>query len=244
MARARGGRDDEGGGGGGAPGWMVTYGDLMTLLLTFFVLLLSFSTIHEEEFKKAMASLQGALGVLNKEEVLLQLIKPIYEPPVQRRMQDAAIRLAKYIKVHGLEGKVRVTQIERGGIKVTLQSPVLFDTGKADLKPGAAPILTDVTGMLKEIPDRVIGVEGHTDNVPIHTEEFPSNLELSVARAVSVARYLIDEEDIDAATTFVSGFGENRPVATNDTPDGRARNRRVELTVRPRGLTGQPEPVT
>lgn len=238
MPRKRGGSDDEGG--GGAPAWMVTYGDLMSLLLTFFVLLLSFSSVHEEEFKKAMASLQGALGVLPKEEVLLQLIKPIYEPPVQRRMQDAAIRLAKYIKVHGLEGKVRVTRIEQGGIKVTLQSPVLFDTGKADLKPEAAPILADVTGMLTEIPDRVIGVEGHTDNVPIRTEEFPSNLELSVARAVSVARYLIDTQDIDAATTFVSGFGENRPVAANDTPNGRAKNRRVELTVRPRGLIRQP----
>ena len=118
-----------------------------------------------------------------------------------------------------------------------MQNPVLFDTGEARLKSPAIPILRDIAKLLSELSDNFISVEGHTDNVPIHTEQFPSNLELSTARAISVARFLIDEGKIGAENVSVVGYSENVPVVPNDTPENRMKNRRVEinvLRVRPR----------
>jgi len=229
VAQRRGGSEDEGG--GGAPAWMVTYGDMMTLLLTFFVLLLSFSTVHEEEFRKAMASLQGALGVLQAQRAVIRLPKAI--PEVSRpgpSVQDVATRMARYIKVRGLSQKMRVRRVA-GGFKITMQNPALFELGKAELTADAQQILTDIGSILRDLSDFNIEVEGHTDNLPIHTEEFPSNLELSIGRSLTVANFFIDKHGFDRSRISVAGFGENKPVASNDTAAGRAQNRRVEINV-------------
>jgi len=225
VARRRGSGDD---GGGGAPAWMVTYGDMMSLLLTFFVLLLSFSSVHEEEFKKAMTSLQGALGVLRAERAIVRLERAV--PPMPRPTQEVAARLARYIKVRGLSKKMQVRRVA-GGFKITMQNPALFELGRAELTSEAQRILTDIGGLLRDLADYSIEIEGHTDNLPIHTEEFPSNLELSTARALSVARFFIDRQSFDPSRIGVAGHGENRPVQSNATPEGRAQNRRVEINV-------------
>jgi len=228
VARRRGSSDDDGG--GGAPAWMVTYGDMMSLLLTFFVLLLSFSTIHEEEFKKAMASLQGALGVLEFNRTVIQVPTATPEIPRPRPVRQVAARLARYIKVHGLSANMKVRRVA-GGFKITMQNPALFETGRAELTEEARRILTDVSVMLNDLADFDIQIEGHTDNVPIHTEEFPSNLELSAGRSLAVARFFIDRQGFDSTRISVAGHGENKPVASNATADGRGKNRRVEINV-------------
>jgi len=225
MARGRRAQDDE----PGVPGWVVTYGDMMSLLLTFFVLLISFSTIKEEEFNRAIASLQGALGVMPSNRHLIELREPIPEMSVQR-FRDVAAKIEEYIRVHGREKDVHV-QFTAEGLKLTMQNPVLFDTGEDALKPEAAPILTEVAGLLSELSDNFISIQGHTDNVPIRTARFRSNLELSTARAISVARFVIDEGGIDAKNVSVVGYSENLPIALNDSPENRARNRRVEIHV-------------
>ncbi len=208
---------------------MVTYGDMMSLLLTFFVLLISFSTVHEEDFEKAVASLKGALGVLPRELTFLDFRQPIPEMRVQR-FQDVAAKIAEYIRVHGRERDIHV-QFTAEGLKLTMQDPVLFDTGEDALKPEAVPILTDVSGLLAELSDNFISIQGHTDNVPIRTARFRSNLELSAARAISVARFLMDKGSIDPKNVSVVGYSENLPVAPNDSPENRAKNRRVEVHV-------------
>jgi len=233
MARGRRSRDEETG--GGAPGWMVTYGDMMSLLLTFFVLLISFSTVHEEEFQKAIASLQGALGVLPRELSMIQFQQKESETQTQRFL-DVAAKLAEYIQVHGRQREIGLQYTERG-LKLTMQNPILFDTGDDRLKAAAIPVLQDIANLLSELSGSFISVEGHTDDVPIHTEQFPSNLELSAARAISVARFLIDKGGIDPRNVSVVGYSENLPVAPNDSPENRMKNRRVEidvLKVRPR----------
>jgi chemotaxis protein MotB len=227
MARGRRSRDDETG--GGAPGWMVTYGDMMSLLLTFFVLLISFSTVHEEEFQKAIASLQGALGVLPRELSMIQFEQRESETQTQRFL-DVAAKLAEYIKVHGRQRDIGLQYTERG-LKLTMQNPILFDTGEDRLKSAAIPILQDIANLLSELSGNFISVEGHTDDVPIRTAEFPSNLELSVARAISVARFLIDKGGIDPTNVSVVGYSENLPVAPNDSSENRMKNRRVEIDV-------------
>lgn len=225
------------GGGGGriqlptSPGWMVTYGDIMTLLLTFFVLLISYSTIREEAFRRALASFQEALGVLPNERSLIRFEQvPAVKmmPPIPA--QEIIKRLRNSVYSAGLKGKVSVEQ-EREGVRITIQSPILFDSGKADLRPEALPVLDELIKILRESPNEVV-VEGHTDNVPIHTPEFPSNWELSTARAISVAKYLFQKGDLGAERFAVSGYGEYHPVATNATPEGRQKNRRVGILLK------------
>lgn len=227
MARRRSGDDD---GDGGAPAWVVTYGDLMSLLLTFFVLLLSFSSVHEEEFRKAMASLQGALGVMPRERTVIQLPKATPEVPRPRPERQVAARLARYIKVRGLSANMKVRQLA-GGFKITMQNPALFEIGRAELTEEARWILADVGVLLNDLADFGIQIEGHTDNVPIRTEEFPSNLELSAGRSLAVARFFIDRQGFDPVRISVAGHGENKPVASNTTAEGRSKNRRVEINV-------------
>ena len=234
MARGKRGQEEVG---GGAPGWMVTYGDMMSLLLTFFVLLISFSTVHEEDFEKAIASLHGAFGIMPRELTLIDLRDEI--PQIRAQMfSDVAAKIAEYVRVHGREDEISI-QYTGEGLKLTMQNPVLFDTGEDVLKPVAVPILTDIAALLSELPDSFISIAGHTDDVPIRTARFRSNLELSAARAISVARFLVDSGGIDPKNVSVVGYSENLPIAPNDSPENRAKNRRVEvhvLKVRPRAI--------
>ncbi|RJP73388.1 MAG: flagellar motor protein MotB [Candidatus Abyssobacteria bacterium SURF_17] len=223
-----------------APGWMVTYGDIMGLLLTFFVLLLSYSTIKEEAFRRAISSFQEALGVLPQDRSVMnfehipavRLSPPLPPEEIMKRIRNA-------ISGAGLRESVRV-KLEREGIRITIQTPILFDSGKADLRPDALPVLDELVKIFGESPNDVV-VEGHTDNVPIHTPEFPSNWELSTARAISVTRYFFQKGNLKAARFAVAGYGEYHPVAANDTPEGRQENRRVEILLKNIEQTEAPE---
>lgn len=226
MARGkRSGDDDE----PRVPGWVVTYGDMMSLLLTFFVLLISFSTIQQEDFEKAIASLQGALGVMPMELTLVDFQLDTPQARAQK-FEDVAAKIAEYIRVQGRGEDIRVRHTEEG-LKLTMQNPVLFGTGEDALKPDAVPILTDIAGLLSELSDSFLSVEGHTDNVPIRTDRFPSNLELSAARALSVARFLIDRGGIDYKDVSMRGYGENLPLVPNNSVENRQKNRRVDVHV-------------
>ena len=214
-----------------SPGWMVTYGDIMTLLLTFFVLLISYSTIKEEAFRRALASFQEALGMLPSERSVIRFeeipavrLSPTIPP------HEVIKRMRHSVYSAGLKGKVNV-RAEREGIRITIQSPILYDSGKADLRPEALPVLNELINILRESPYAVV-VEGHTDNVPIHTSDFPSNWELSTARAISVARHLFQRGNLEAARFTVAGYAEYHPIAANDTAEGQQENRRVEILLR------------
>ena len=129
-------------------------------------------------------------------------------------------------------------QLSKGGLVITMTNDILFDSGKAELKRDAKPVLKKVAGVLKEaVPERSIGVEGHTDNVPIKHSSWKSNWELSAARATSVLHYLIDQCGIKPQKLSAIGYGEFRPIASNNTRAGRARNRRVEIIILPKEMT-------
>lgn len=124
------------------------------------------------------------------------------------------------------------------GLIITMANDILFDSGKAKLKSSAQPMLNKIAIVLNEnVPDRDVGVEGHTDNVPIKHSGWKSNWELSTARATSVLHYLIDECQIAPQRLSAIGYGEFRPTDTNDTKAGRARNRRVEIIILPKDMT-------
>ncbi|MFS8572384.1 MAG: OmpA family protein [Clostridia bacterium] len=136
---------------------------------------------------------------------------------------------------------VAIESTERG-IVIHFTDRVLFDTGRAEIKPEAREVLQAVAVELAKLPHH-IRVEGHTDNVPIHNERFPSNWELSTARAVTVLRFLIQVGGLDPGRLSAVGYGEYRPIASNDTPEGRARNRRVDIVLLDHGLAAF-EPVS
>jgi chemotaxis protein MotB len=152
---------------------------------------------------------------------------------MQEQASFAALkrRLDAYARAHGFADQVR-TVIERRGLVVrVLTDKVLFDSGQADLKPAGLPLLTEVAKLLNLDPTHPIIVEGHTDNVPISSTLYPSNWELSTARATTVVRYLISQ-GVSAARLGAAGYADLHPVASNATAAGRQLNRRVEIVLR------------
>ncbi len=217
----------------GAPMWIVTFSDLMSLLLTFFVLLLSFSTISEEDFNDAMASLQGAFfGVLplNTGVISMHQRQP-------RRTKDevsqTARRLRRRLQVLGLERQVKIEYDAVGGMKISLPGGILFQPGSATLHPDAGSALQSIAEVLGEVPETFVEVRGHTDDAPLtSTPRFRDNHELSYFRADAVARQLINFGGIPMRQFEIVSCGPSQPVATNNTEEGRIANRRVDIYVR------------
>ncbi|GAW92926.1 OmpA family protein [Calderihabitans maritimus] len=230
----------------GAPAWMVTYSDLMTLLLVFFVLIYSFSVLDVQKFKAFIASFPG-VGVLDKGTAPLDWEQKFAEgntPGVEENLPRPESRLdplvgvyaliQQYLQEKGLEEDVLATYEDRG-IALDIKERILFDSGKADLKPEAKEFLDGLAGLLSKLPNQ-ISVEGHTDNRPINTVEFPSNWELSAARASRVVRYFTEKHNLDPRKFVVVGFGEYHPVAPNDTPENQAQNRRVVIVINAKNI--------
>lgn len=225
--------------GSSAPGWMVTYSDLVTLILVFFVLLFSFSSLDLQRFHAIMTSLQGSWGILESGRSLnpwerldfgsLEPMIPVESLIPTTQMEEMVLELETFILENDLQDLVDITVQERG-VVVRFADQVLFDSGRAVLKPESRRILDRVADSLRRWPNQ-IRVEGHTDNVPIHNEQFPSNWELSTARATRVLRYLVEEQGLQPTRLAAVGYGEFRPLRPNDTPADRAVNRRVDIVL-------------
>ncbi|NLV91197.1 MAG: flagellar motor protein MotB [Firmicutes bacterium] len=237
--------------GGGSPSWMTTYADMVTLLLCFFVLLYSFSVLDVQKFQAFVASLQGALGVLDG-GLSLSPESAVGSPPSVldhslqisleeiAQLQDLYDLLMAMREAGQLPAEVELT-VESRGLIIRFADQVFFDLGRANLTEQARAVLNELVPVLRELPNP-IRVEGHTDNLPIRNQIFPSNWELSTARATSVIRFLIEEHGFSPTQLSASGYGEYRPVADNSTDSGRARNRRVDIVILRLGLS-EAEPV-
>ncbi len=219
----------------GAPLWVVTYGDCMSLLLCFFVMLQAYSTLEIEKFNQAMASLKGALGVLPYQQSSRPApVRPMSPSKGERknarnRRTKAVENLRKVVQDKNLGDIIKIRENEKG-IHITIGDPALFDTGRADIKPGILPVLTQIVEVINTGSEN-IRVEGHTDSIPIHNASFRDNWELSIARAMSVIRYVRNQGVIDPRRLRPVGCAEFHPVASNDTDEGRALNRRVEIFI-------------
>ena len=221
----------------GAPQWVVTFGDLMSLLMCFFVLLLSFSEMDRNKYRIVSGSMRNAFGIQRK--------KPVFESPKGQKIIakefDQAIVLVKIkdvidpieseLKNHykDLEKSVEI-EVKDNQLTIRLMGEATFDTGKADLRKEFEPLLLKIGEGLSKTKREII-IAGHTDNVPLSGGPFKSNLGLSMARAGSVAEYLLKSTSIDPKKLSTMGFGEYRPLASNDTDEGRQKNRRVEIVV-------------
>lgn len=229
--------------------WLVTYADMTTLLLCFFVLLFAMSTLSVQKFERALGSLQGALGIFPGavmprpsepyEELDLQDFQKRLLEMEMREMEVHWRRFQEELRQAGVGDRVSV-ELEERGIIIRFADTVLFDIGRAELRQDSREILDKVAVLLKTV-SYPIRVEGHTCNLPIHTEKFASNWELSTARATTVVRYFIDRHGISPERLQAAGYGEYRPIAPNDTEEGRRQNRRVDVVLlRPSLAGGEP----
>lgn len=220
----------------GSPEYMLTYGDMMTLLLCFFVMLLSMSTIDPAKFMVAASSFQNAFSGVLKDFPTIPIHKEILTPRLggdeqnKRMAIQAAREIMEAIKKEKLDEAIKVEVTEKG-IAIKVSDPILFNVGKADIKPHFAGMLSEIFRIIDKVPDNEIRVEGHTDNTPIHTREFPSNWELSTARAVNVIKFLHTKGGIHPSRLSAVGYGEYRPVSPNTTLENKQKNRRIEIYV-------------
>lgn len=223
--------------GGGAPEWMVTFSDAMTLLMVFFILLFSMSTVDAQKEKQLSNAFNnvfnggGSNPIMGEgvgEDVLLNDGQSM-EETLEQKQQSLMDILNGIIDDKGLEDFISVQKVERG-VSVILVDSLLFQSGSADLKAESRPTLMDISKVLNEIDNQII-VEGHTDNLPIHTYLFSSNWELSTARAVVVTRFLVESAGVNPTRISAQGYGEFRPIAPNDTAENKAKNRRVNILI-------------
>lgn len=212
------------------PLWIVSFSDMMMLILTFFIFFYSVTTL--QELPRVIEHLRREFGEIipieRHEFPVPQKAQPI-ERTYLNKDSDVVENFRKYLKKAGLENDVKLLAGAEE-IKITISNPILFDSGNATLKSGALPIMNNIAELFKG-NDYDVRVEGHTDNIPINTGKFPSNWELSSARAISVIRYFIDEVKIPPTRFEATGYGEFRPTANNDDISGRAQNRRVEIKI-------------
>lgn len=220
---------------GGAPAWMCTFADLMSLLLTFFVLLLSMSSTESAKFRAMAGSLRDAFGMKSDFALSPTSMSDEILPHDDERQGDAGSQkdaeleaeLREALEELGVELGDMKLDGDEDSIVLRLEGDLLFDSGEATLKPEALPALDAIAKYLRGTRYQ-LDVVGHTDNVPIATAAYPSNWELSAARAARAVRH-IAERQVEPKRLRAIGHAEIEPIADNSTAEGRAKNRRVEF---------------
>jgi chemotaxis protein MotB len=231
----------------GAPAWLATMGDLMSLLLVFFVLMLSFANTDKQLFLEAMGSIQNALGMIEetpgqfrikstspiewsekKSTPLLDIMETKRsETPAPTLDQRIMQQVQQTIAEKNLSRIVEAESSERGVI-VRVKGGALFKPGSDELLPVSYVFLEEIIRLTEEFPYE-LSIEGHTDDSPINTERFPTNWHLSASRSIAVLRYLAEAGKIEASRMAAAGYGSTRPLVPNDTEAHRKTNRRVEF---------------
>lgn len=219
--------------------WVLSYADLVTLLLGFFIIMYASSKVDADKFNKFAVGLQTAFAVPVKEGTpdgspvfdggRGLLPGPINTSSIQQDLAVIQHEIEQRASAAGVAGQIVIAR-QDNTIVIRLPNQLLFPSASADLRPEALTVLGVAGQVMSEVPHQV-RVEGHTDNVPVGTERYPTNWELSSARATAVLRYLTERAGVDAGRAFAAGFAEYRPVASNDTPEGRALNRRADIVL-------------
>lgn len=235
---------------GGSPGWMTTYSDLVTLLLCFFVLLYSMSQLDiarfeavAESFRNRVIFFDGSPSKIdfeqtgesatirepNKEIEKENILDPDRITSNQRSLEELLKKVEGFLEENQLRDVISANRTDQGVVLI-LQERILFDSGQAELKPDGLPFLDKISLLLSKIPNYV-RVEGHTDNRPISTVQYPSNWELSGARASSVIRHILDSGEFNPSRFIAAGYGDTRPIVPNTSSENWQKNRRVEIVI-------------
>lgn len=221
----------------GAPAWMTTYSDLVTLLLTFFVLLLSMASMDPVRFTEASSSLKDAFGIHNEPAHVEFAIPVLPSPPVtpyspiqEQTTQKVYEKIKSQIDSLRLSDNIGVTKDENDNIILRINDSVLFERGQAKIAPQSLSILRTVADIIRPLP-MDLRIEGHTDDIPVSSDKF-SNWDLSVKRSVAVMRYLNSTDLLTLDRMSATGYGKDRPVVPNRDEATRALNRRVDFVLK------------
>lgn len=215
--------------------WLLTYSDLITLMMAFFCILFAMAQVDAHKFKVLSQSLSMAfnsVGGSGGKNVITDFQGTGINPSTgmeESQLKSVMTLIRKYTDKEGITQKVQAT-IEERGLVLNLADSVLYESGKADLAPKAEEILDHLAAILFST-NRMIRVEGHTDNIPINTARYRSNWQLSTDRSTNVIMYWIRKHPDAAPLLSAAGYGEFRPIASNSTAEGRLRNRRVEIVL-------------
>lgn len=213
--------------------WLLTYSDLITLLLGLFVILYAMSKIDTKKYTQWVAAFGGVFGSSQ-----VDMKQGIGDKGLVEGMNEQ-IRVRQMIKealdLNGKNDAISVSMDERG-VTIHIQEELLFPSGGADLKNSSLVTLDSLARVFKRLPND-IRIEGHTDNIPINTPRFPSNWHLSVNRAMSTGYYLIEQHRMNPDKIAVVGYGAQRPLGSNDTERGRGLNRRVDIVIQMSAVT-------
>ena len=229
----------------GAPQWLLTYGDMTTLLLTFFVLMFTTAEIEGKELQLILSAFRGSFGLYTggltlSEGMLAELGQQVESLPAKERGERLAKSLEKAVSIFQPEVKSRKVKIteDESGIVISLVADAFFERGSPELTPEGKSLIAKVGRFLREpeFRENMIRIEGHTDNTPISPDStlyslYPTNWDLSSARSVRIVRMLNEDYRIDGKNLEAIGYGEFHPVESNDIEEGRAYNRRVEIVI-------------
>jgi chemotaxis protein MotB len=236
--------------------WLIPYADLLTLLLALFIILFASSQIDSKKYEQIMKALNsgfnGGTGMFEQSNIVPLSVAPNIdkkkedEKNKQESQQDQQMKaqfekemqdlkelqqkLEGYIKDNGLTTQLE-TKLNEDMLKITIRDNALFQSGSADIKPDSQVLAQSIAGMLSGYSEYNVEVAGFTDNVPINTREFQSNWDLSAKRSLNFMKILILNDKIVPAHYRSIGYGEYQPIVTNDTAEGRSKNRRVEVNI-------------
>ncbi len=239
--------------------WLIPYADILTLLLALFIVLFAASEVDSQKFKAISDSfnseLQGGTGVLDQQAAVKSLEETSITakidktmPPSENKQELAAAKeqiaaaqdkkelqeiqgkIESYITEKGLAPRLQ-TELTIKGLVLKIKEGVLYQSGSADINEESKVIAVEISNLLVTDPPRYILIDGHTDNVPAVSEKFPSNWELSSARAVNFMKILLENNKLDPKKFSATAYGEFQPINSNDTEAGRTENRRVEVLI-------------
>jgi len=255
MAHGRRARAHAEGGHENSERWLITYADLITLLMVFFVVLYSMSKADTEKFQRISLSLEKAFNVdvLTATDAVsaggdqsgaLVVSMSQESTGASDAVVAEASRIRAQLETITTEGPAPDVAViaTKEGVVVRISGSFLFDSGRAELKPAAIPILDQLSKDLRGMSNDV-RVDGHTDNIPVDSPRYATNWELSTARAVTVARFLAEIGQVPASRLGATGYGEFHPLGPNDTREQRALNRRVEIRILSGSTAGAPSGV-
>ena len=232
--------------------WLIPYADLLTLLLALFIILFASSQVDQKKYEQIMQGLNSAFtggASVFESSSSVSIEKPVASNGENRSlalehnqdlteqlkretqdMEDIKKKIDQYIAENGLTAQLE-TKLNPEMLMITIRDYALFDSGSAVVKPESQKLAFVISEMLSKYPNYNVEVAGHTDNIPINNLEFETNWDLSARRSLNFMKYLMKSNNIDQARFRTIGYGEYRPIATNHTEEGRAKNRRVEVNI-------------
>ena len=219
--------------------WLVTYADLMTILLVFFVLLYTLAFYEKENYRRAIETIKVEMKANENLIGLMELMEIPETMDTQITIEDITglysrdkslfKKITKFARASSQKQNIS-TRILDGKVIVSVKGKALFNSGSASLNSPAVSIFDEIIQILDDYPEYNINIKGHTDNIPISTDIFPSNWELSAVRATTVLKYLVSK-GVNPKRLTATGFGEIMPLVPNNSENNRAKNRRVEFVL-------------